>query len=740
MSKINLCPVEQCLVPANLRKNEKEIQIFPQQVQYPLSFNNSQINKAIVSSVSFGIKKPAINKFELKNQLEKMKTKDGASYFNDYEIEQIINNENDISELSKIINEIEINNLELNNKTLLKLLKKEGITLKLAKPNIDFYKDTQTKKEFEDIKKVCQINESRIFDLNKEEIANINNNTDIIKVIKKYFPEYYDCNSRYNSIMIFSAIKDAVISGETLEKILNRGIYPQKLQTDEIHKIVKNEIFNNIPEQNLNLLEDIKKHPKLDFLYSSTPNKSGLSNNAVTKILTKKLDKNFKLDNKKEMIDFVNYLYSDNKTSAIMGVYTTGYKYVDILTKNSNDTFDEGKKLIKFILKNNLINADSSEYLTKNSFKDTLNILERFEKNPLINNYKIVCTNNIGDLNKLADITDVIAEFSSLRNCEINSGKILDDIRLYRENNKPLNIDIEKLKPELENLEEYSKKISPELWEKMKSKWLQHIIEKAVRNEAQTIKTENVLYFNSLIKKDNFREYFDVKPEDIMSFCNTQTDISKLANNQSKMFEFLEKSKKYDNLRYDSTQFLTFDGDFDKLNTIANQITQRYKSSSIIMTTDTDNNVIFNINNKKKIIYDKNINFIVKSLENTKTRNNGTTVYTQIHDDTEKNQKHYVIKINDPVHNKKKTETIITKYYDENKNIVKTKVYKPSVIDGALDISETYPDGTIKNISTAEETENGICIEKHLTSPNGINSNVYYKFENLKEELIYSIR
>lgn len=740
MSKINTSCAEQSFFPVYSTKTDFKPETASPNFSYPSCYNNSKINNAITNSVSFGIKKIAKNKQELKNELSSMKTPNGELRFNANEIEQIINNENDVSELSKIINEIELNNLNLETKTYLRLLKKEGITLKLAKTNIDFYKDVLTKNEFQDIKKICRVNESKIFDFNKEEISNIRKNSDITKVIKKHFPEYYENTSKYNSFMILSILKDALISGETLENILNREIYPQKLQTDEIYKIVKNEIFNNIPEQNLKLLEDIKQNPKLGFFYSDPPRTSGLSNNAVTEILTKNLGENFNLNDKKEIIDFIHYLHSDMKMKIIMGTYNTGYKYAEILTRNSNDTFEEGKKLVEFIIKNNLIDADSSEYLTNNPFKDTLNIIERFEKNPLIDDYTCIRRYNIEDLNKYADIMDIAMEFSSLKDCKVDNLKILNDLKQYRDNNLSINIDIEKLKQELNNLDEYSKKVSPELWGKMKSKWLQNVIEKVVRNKSQTLNPQNVLYFNTLINNKKFNQFFDVQPDDILDFCNTKTDIVKLAYNQPKMFKFLENSSTYDNFKCNKTKLLAFEGDFDKLDKLTQQITKRYPSSQITMDTDKKNNVIFTIGDNKKIIYDKDMNFITKLLENTSARTNGITKYTQISEDKTRNQKHYIIKINDPVHDKKKTEKIITKYYDKNNNPVKIKSYAPSVIDGALDIKEIYPDGTVKNISSAQETEDGLCIEKHLTSPNGTKSSVYYKIENLKEELIYNIK
>ena len=77
----------------------------------------------------------------------------------------------------------------------------------------------------------------------------------------------------------------------------------------------------------------------------------------------------------------------------------------------------------------------------------------------------------------------------------------------------------------------------------------------------------------------------------------------------------------------------------------------------------------------------------------------------------------------------KELDSQIIEKYDNKNKLLYTEEIKPSEINGIYDVQKKYPDGRIKNISTAKITESGnTLIEKNMESLDGTTS--YYRYED----------
>ena len=705
--------------------------------------------------------KPFTTKEELIQELSSMKTDNGEFIFSNKAIELIVNNENDIGELSKILNEIAKNELKLSRSALFELLKKEGVTLELVKPNIDFYKETQTQEKYKDIQEICKKEDDKIFNLKKEEIEQVKKNTDIIKTIKKYCPNtYFDCfkGSYHNSDgnwlekekeyegykipELMDLLIHSKLNSDNFEQILKLNVYPEELKIDDLKEILQDESLNKSNEANLKLLNDIKKDPRLQiFCLGFQNNCSGyngkLHNRDITKILKQQLPEDFSIHNNPELINFVFELANDKNGSKIIDKNNT-FSYIDILIKHQNDNIEDGKKLVQFLLDNIIVENNfknfysrkfsqdkpNYQYLTMHSFTDTLNTLSRFKDNSL-NEYSEIPKYDMKTLNDYLDAIDTANEFSSFKDCDSRTWFMLYFISsLYKE----LNIEIDKnsIKSKLETIDKQAKQMSPKLWKEIQPVVFDNIILNDLNKKPFTLKKDNIEYLDNLINTPEYNEYFSLFSINKVNFLSKDLNIDKLKANKNDMFKFLYKCKSYDNLKVTNDSFIEFEGDYKKLNSLLAHIKCMYPNSKLQLYINEEGNTVFIVNNYKKFVYDKNGKLLSENIETSTSRENGNKIFSKVIQDKKCNQKHYKIEVEDPVHQLKKTEKLTTKYYDKNNNLLKTKSYKPSKVDGAYNIEEKDNRGNVKTISLANQDEKGIHIEKHLTSLNGTTSDIIY--------------
>ena len=677
---------------------------------------------------------PAKTKNELKQELATFRN-DDCFLFSNNQIDKIVSNENDIGELSKIINIVKKDNIKLNGTALEELLTREGITSEILEPNFKFIQEIRTNPRYADVKEIFD-SAAGAYQILNTKINNeqINKNTALINVIKNNSEELLKAYKQSPSY-ILKLLTESHADKDTLEELLKSNLF-QSINPSYINQIMQNSTVSNI--RNAQMLRD---NPKLAFVFDN------YKNDQMVFHIFNKMPKNFDTAKKQDIIDFLADLKADPKSKDFISKYDTA-EYLNILFKDSNDTSQEGKKLLQKLKEHNIM---SSRFLTEQSFADSYNLLSRLEKNPeLMTNYlsgyiSILGSLDIDTINKITDVLEHSLSKESLKDTYFKFSIFRDLPALLKENGfDNYEFNTKQYKSNIDKLDDFSKLCSPEVWDSIKFEALKNCI-----GETSPVKDyipENLEYLNDFCSNEKFKKLgIDI---DVNSFLKEKLDIKSLKQNQSKIIETLSKYKSLkSNVSFNTDKLVQFTGNIDSLLQTIDNIIASYPTDNIdLYLNPYSNQVKLNIinratNNVTTFMHDYNMTPLFSETTDFSTNKSGNTVVTRTHTDFVNNVKHKIIETEDKAFEQMNTPKEITStYYDTNGKPIKTRFYSESAIDGVFNIKELTPDGKIKTICSATRSEDGIFVSKNLENLDGTKSNVFYHQDNLgNEDYTYKI-
>lgn len=684
--------------------------------------------------------KPFHTKEQLKTELASMKKGNGMFMFTNEQINKIINNENDITELSKILDKVKKANVELSGYEYEQLLMSEGITLASIENQLEFLKKVNEDKSFKNIRDIVNNNKLSIIQSTDKELEKIEDNTGLIEILQEVCPDEFQ--NAYNTTLI-NILKTAVVKPENFKKLINYDLYPNKLNLYQCNSILQNDTFNNINKTNIDFLTALKQERRLSFLYDKKGYCS-ISNYDITNILTRNIPDNFNLQNKNEIIDFLAELHSDQQKPILQ----TSIDYINILLKDTNDNPDDGRRIVEFLKRHNMIDCNSGIYLTNKSFSETIALLEKFEDNPYITSYKFICNQDYSaeDYNKYFEIINYAQSFDSMKTgITLDSENIFSMIKQKHEVGLD-SFDVENIKAEIAKLDAISQSISPELWNSIKEKSLRNIIEYFPTSQ-YNFKKGNLDYFSEFAANERTTALFDAEYINYIDLLQKDLNISSLEANKGKMYNFAEKYCNKDfqgmhNIYIDKNALITFDGNYDLLENKIQELIKNSKDKTIYINFDEKNNITIE-NNDDNIteIYDKNLNLLSQSTTKQEKDEFGNKIYKIHITDKVLHIEHDIVSTDDPKDpNYKIPLEITSQYYDNNHQLIKTKSYEYSNIDGVSIIKEKYPSGEVKILSDYNQSDEALRINKELESPEGVKTTVnYIKESNGNEDYSYLI-
>lgn len=709
-------------------RNRGEIQIsrydinnlFQENYSYSIA---NQDNEPVCGTDKF---KPFTTKEQLKTELASMRSDTGMFMFSDNDIEHIINNDNDISDLSKILHEIQRNKLGLSSNTINKILKREGVTFNIVKPLIDFYIEINSSDEYKDARKFINCASSDFFELNDKELALFKKNIPFVNILVQKYPEEFGPETIWGGVSLFRIIKTAKMQPAVFEQIVNSDIYPQKLDYAQIESLLRNEDVN---VKNIEFIKELKNIPQLRFLFKDQ-SKQQLNNYDINNILMRKIPENFDLSKKKDIIDFLIQIQIEDFPKNVLGNWNSGSNYIDILLKETDDNVEDGRMIIQFLQDNNLVNCNSYKYLKIHSFSDTLKLLNEFYANPLLNgDYSSIYSYDIDLLDDIVQAAKYANKLNIFRNAKIDSHAILSS---YCYGNIKIKPDIKKIESNLDTISKLAEEMSPKLFEFIESE----LLTEAIKNNGDiNIREENISFIDSIINNERFDTYLNFEYINILGLLTKGLNTEALNANKEHFLEFLEKCSNYKKTNIYGNTFITFEGDFSKLSAKLEQIRRHYPESYIEVEHIKDGISVI-IDENIELFFDKDLNFVSRNKSHCFTRKDNTTYTGKLFTDKKLNIKNYIVSVDDPVYDTPKTEKLTSKYLSADGGIERTKTYKASPIDGVYDIREVFPNGDIKVLSSARADGENETIEKHLTSPGGVTSDIYY--QNIHGNEIYN--
>lgn len=690
---------------------------------------------------------PARTKSQLIKELATFKTPDGFFMFRNKDIDAIVNNENNIAELSEILNRLKKQKIELSNYTLNKLLTKEGLTTKLLEPNFTLVDNIQTNPKYTNLKEILA-NDSQGFNiLFSEDIKpqQIENNLELLDIIKEKYPTLYNplFNKRGNPsptnqgyggsfVSTFRFLNNSNIDKKTLTTLLDSNLLP-RIDTNTLNYISSSK---NLTEKNIQLVKDLKSHQNMSFIFETYP-----PERAISEVLKKDIPEGFDISKRQNMIDFLAELHANPKSSEIINPYNQ-HQYVDILLKNGDENVDAGRKLIDKIIANNLTYKKADKVLSNHSFADSLNILTKLEQNPVLkqqmNNFMFLLSNekDINFVNQITDIFEYVSKSDNLKDISINPQQFSNLNQTMQENGLgKLNLNLNSIKPKLNELESFKSKFHPELWDNLKTDLLSSII--VGESPLQQFKPENIEYLNKLLDNPEFKKSgLTANSIYANSFLQENHDLKVLTRNQAEALKLIKND-----VIVNLDELLTFEGNITELGKALDQIRQAHPNDYITVAINKHTKqVSINLNNRvsnSTQVFDNNMKPLYEAVENFKTDKSGRTITEEIYTDKIHNVKHKISNLEDAVYGENVPQSMTSTYYDKNGKILKTKIYSESAVDGIYNIKELTPDGKIKTISGVTRNSDGIFIRKNLESLDGTKSNIFY-YEGTNGNVEYS--
>ena len=689
---------------------------------------DNQTNKPVCGTEAF---KPFSTKEELKTELASMRLSNGQWMFSNAQIEHIINNENDIAQLSKILHEIAKSGIQLLTLNLEQILTREGVTFDIIKPLVDFYTEVQSDDKNEKLLDVLRVQFDALLKLNEDGLENLKRNVPLLDILYEEFEDSYGDDLLWRGHQLFSILKNSKMSPEIFRQLINGDIFDD-ISLSESQKILREE---DVKIENIKLLKDLKSNPKLSFLFEEN-GYFELSNDEIISILKEKLPENFDLSQKVDIIDFLAEIHSLESKNNYNPIFYSGKNYVQLLTKSTDDTAQNARKLYSFLDDNDFYVGSRINFFLKHSFSDTLRLLEDFYANPLlIDKCSAICDYDIGLLDDLLKVADYAATLGIFAGAKID---IARDLKDYSSEELKLKMNTETIKSNMDSVSLLYNKVSPKLWDEIKSTMLDACILDA-KDFLSDIKEENIPFVDAFLNDERFSTYFDTRCVDFLGLLQKNIDVETLKFNLDNFYNFVEKYSNNEKIEIANSNFITFNGDISKVSSKIEQIFSHYPNSDINVSYHKGEIVVF-VDSNLVLTFDKNMNFISKQKIHEMKKEDGTTYRGYISNDKKLSMKNYLVQVSDVVYGDPRVEKLTSKYINEAGEIERTKVYKSSLLDGVFDIKETSPNGDLKVISSASLEGNSETIEKHLTSPSGVVSDIYYTNDGENENYRYVIK
>lgn len=691
---------------------------------------------------------------QLGEELSKMKQADGKPMFNSEMLESILNSENDIGEMSKIIHELKKNNIELLPQDWVDMFSREGLSLSDIQKNISVYNILKNAPQAEFIKDYIE-NPSVVgefFTVGGHEIeaepSRVLKNLSLIEVLEKHQPEMLDVTEEMcKKADILDVFCNSKVDKDKVLRLLEANVLPHELNEYDVKDIFGMEELNKLPESNLRFLQDVKNHPQLSFLYSE----NRLKNYDVLNFLVKELPEGLELKNQHEMIDFLKYMHSNEDISKIL---PPDDNYLKLLIKN--DCIADGKKIIDILLKNNsTCSVTNYGILNKYDFSDLCEILNGLTNNSVLN-YSMDKSLRLLSLNASADslkravrILEEAGNYECFQDLDKNKSRaaLTDFLAKSRELTEfsddlgKMYTDITQIKPLIHKFAQLEHEFGPELWNVMREGILFSAIDKSLNPDSIT--PEKLAYLKELRSCPELDEYSSKDFEFLSDFLKSDYDIAQLRKNRDKVFKFFKASDTSYGLM--PKDLLTYDGDIDKLfdciediklnypDIISLRVSLNNTSGKPLIAVQTDCGYLEHLFDKNmRLLEDHSIDFL------SQNDSWGEDIVVETTRDYVNNTRHIVEESVD-FSGMKTQRRIVTTTFDNDENVISHKVYKPSPIPSVWNVKEIGEDSKIKTLCSAYENNEGMFIKKELQSLDGTKSFVDYQ-KNVNGDEVYKYR
>ncbi len=655
----------------------------------------------------------ATKRKDLLVQLAQMSDENGIIKLTNTDIDAILNSENGIENLSKIVKLLQDENIQLNRVAFTELLTKEGVNLKAIQNNIEVINRIQTIDNGALYKRLCESEYSSL--------------RDVYNILGKSNLSVDNFDSLYNSGLL-----DDVDDFFTLGNLLSAKIN----DNTDIGKRIE-------------LIEDIKTNT--EYIHNANTLRQllelDLPNDAQLNIENIEFFKNYgNIFNKQTLAQKVKLITADKVFDSSTG------EFLDEAVKLMTDTSARKSIFDKFSFKSPKI--DLPKLLLENDidFKRATKVLRTIEEN---NQYDIFKKENI-----VQDMLDIgVENFAST----VDKAQLIKQYPQIQGNldfkfgsfAKTLNPDVssEDFAQRLQLLDRFMKE-NNELLNSLDKNNIDEIIRNALNvkdaGEILILDSERINLaktINAMISNNKNQELSyllgEVMGDANLNARNVQANLQYIdALNEirsksvtKKTALFADNISEYDQYRSsdDISQWLSSDCDMGK----AIQVIQREINSSpneaLSFKCYKDNFAIISGSEKnyKVTTYGTNGEFKLEKRVTMGSAQNPNLRISEIND----GQNNYEIAENFEIieHNGKKKQYYypikeISEIHDTNGKLLYSETRALSDIDGVIEIVRKYPDGKVETLCQAIEDANGNKrVVKNLTSLDGTKTQINYE-------------
>jgi len=687
---------------------------FVHQMSSEESFAISNAKKQLVER-KFNSSNKTNRKF-LKNEIIQLSYKENQPLFSLEEADNIITKKDDYDELYKILQLLKENNIKLFKDDYEEWLSDERTTSELLEQKIALRNELINNKIFAKIKEKYgeDILTFGALDTNHDNsIEQIQKNVEILEMLKKSRPELYKNILKSFEYFDLRFILDNKSDKEYLAKLLNSGLINDELPHHSLLNFLATPIKHEQLDKNIEILKYLKNNPKTYHLFKEHLFDS--KNGGIIPFITQKISPDFDITKKEGVINLLSEMETDPQTAFLLSTYDK----LDLILSERDDSYDDGKYISKYI-KNNINNRYNIRDLFKNiPFKDSVKFLQSVKNPDIFNEFCFIfgCLGEI-DTNKLNNFTKILEYTMTKNSLKENKNEIYIIMEDYLkekpdEKTKIFN-DIEKCKSIIDKLDTLKKELPHSVF----SRAITPIFLSLISEKDIDIKQQNVEFLDELINDKNF-ENFSWWNKEVFAFITTECNLEKLKENK----KILINSVSENNINpIDTKELLFYNGNTEKICEKYKELNQKYPNNVYFKINKDNNNVIFSYyhaDENIRLIYDKNMEL----LSEQRKRDIGNDKMEAIIFDKVHNTEHKIIikKISDN-DSLSHAEKIISRYFDNQGKVIKTKCYNESCIDGTINIKEQKPNEEIKTLAKTKETPLGSFTEKELTSCDGTKS------------------
>jgi len=195
------------------------------------------------------------------------------------------NCDNDVCEMSKILNELIKRKKEFPYWKMKEVLTKEGITLNEFNSRVGFYNEIINLPELSEIKDKIKIN--TVFDFTNSQLENFRKNIPYFSIIKSDCPQAWKLEKRGGCVCLLKLVKNAKMPPDVFRELVQVGIFPNVRDLFVLSEILDDDRLSEIQKEKIKFIKDLKNTKKLSFLFEAG-NARKLDEHSIIKILTAK--------------------------------------------------------------------------------------------------------------------------------------------------------------------------------------------------------------------------------------------------------------------------------------------------------------------------------------------------------------------------------------------------------------------------------------------------------------------